>query len=64
MLRWWMRRGWGWMLGGRHEKERKTVRFCDGPPKCSFSGQRNQLKKWWWVTKCKKKELKTEFWLF
>ena len=28
----------------RHEKERKTVRFCDGPPKCSFSGQQNQLK--------------------
>jgi len=26
-------------------KERKTVRFCDGPPKCSFSGQQNQLKK-------------------
>ncbi len=25
-------------------KERKTVRFCDGPPKCSFSGQQNQLK--------------------
>ncbi len=23
----------------RHEKERKTVRFCDGPSKCSFSGQ-------------------------
>ncbi len=26
-------------------KERKTVRFCDGPPKCSFSVQQNQLKK-------------------
>jgi hypothetical protein len=28
-----------------NRKERKTVRFCDGSPKCSFSGQQNQLKK-------------------
>jgi hypothetical protein len=26
-------------------KERKIIRFCDAPPKCSFSGQQNQLKK-------------------
>jgi len=25
--------------GERREKERKTVKFCDGPPKCFLSGQ-------------------------
>jgi len=46
-----------------HQRERKTVRFSDGPPKCSFSGQQNLLEKWLWVIKCKKKELTTELWL-
>jgi hypothetical protein len=44
-----------------HGKEKKTVRFFDGPPRCVFLGQQKQLTKWWWIIKSNKKELKTEF---
>jgi hypothetical protein len=57
-LQQWMHHSWGPTLSEMPQKEENNVRFCDGPPKCSFSGQQNQFKKWWWVLKSNKEELK------